>query len=89
MSNEEQLLEYWRKLPSDAQQQVLEFTRLLQAGSSPDLLLGAPEQLTIKSHHQLDRLLQEGLESGDPIELTDEWWVQKRNRLFNNPPQSR
>jgi hypothetical protein len=89
MSNEEQLLKYWRKLPSDAQQQVLEFTRVLQVDSSSDLSLGAPEHLTIKSRHQLDRLLQEGLESGDPIELTDEWWVQKRNQLFDNPPQSR
>lgn len=88
MSTEEQLLEYWRKLPSDAQHQVLEFTRSLQTKiDSADL--GAPEHLTIQSREHLDQLLQEGLESGDPIEVTEEWWAQKRDRLFNNPPQTR
>jgi hypothetical protein len=86
MSNEEQLLEYWRKLSVEAQQQVLELTRLLQPDSLPDPSVGAPDLLTIQSRQQLDRLLQEGLESGDSIELTDEWWVQKRSQLFNNLP---
>ncbi|BAS57990.1 hypothetical protein NIES2135_26270 [Leptolyngbya boryana NIES-2135] len=83
MSTEEQLLEYWRKLPSDAQHQVLEFTRSLQTeDNSPDL--GAPEHLTIRSREHLDQLLQEGLESGDSIEVTDDWWAQKRDLLFRN-----
>lgn len=90
MSNEEQLLKYWRKLPSDAQNQVLEFTKLLQTDSdSSDLDLGAPKPLTIKSREHLDQLLQEGLESGDSSEVTDEWWAEKRDRLFNNQPGTR
>jgi hypothetical protein len=84
MSTEEQLLEYWRKLPSEAQHQVLEFTRSLQIeDNGPDL--GAPQHLTIQSREHLDQLLQAGLESGAPIEVTDDWWAQKRDRLFNNP----
>lgn len=84
MNTEEQLLEYWRKLPSDAQHQVLEFTKLLQTeDNSPNL--GAPEHLSIQARNHLDRLLQEGLESGDLIEVTDDWWTQKRAQLLNNP----
>ncbi|GAP94080.1 hypothetical protein [Leptolyngbya sp. NIES-2104] len=86
MSREEQLLEYWRKLSSDAQAQVLEFTRALQADkNSTDP--GAPQHLTIESREQLDRLLQAGLDSGEPIEVTDDWWEQKRDRLLNNSSQ--
>ncbi len=87
MSNEEQLLEYWRKLSSEAQHQVLEFTRALQSESdSQDF--GAPEDLTIRSRNHLDQMLQQGLESGNPIEATDEWWEQKRDRLFKNSPHN-
>lgn len=86
MSREEQLLEYWRKLSSDAQAQVLEFTRSLQSDkNSADP--GAPQHLTIESREQLDRLLQAGLESGEPIEVTDDWWEQKRDRLLNHSSQ--
>ncbi|MBW4540329.1 MAG: hypothetical protein KME43_14455 [Myxacorys chilensis ATA2-1-KO14] len=88
MSTEEQLLEYWRKLPSDAQHQVLEFTRSLQTEDN-SLDLGVPEHLTIQSREHLDQLLQAGLESGDSIEVTDEWWAQKRDQLFNNAPETR
>lgn len=88
MSTEEQLLEYWRKLPSDAQHQVLEFTRSLQTeANSPDL--GAPEHLSIQSREHLDRMLREGLESGDSIEVTDDWWAQKRDQLFKDAPETR
>lgn len=30
---------------------------------------------------QLETLLLEGLDSGESIEITDEWWEQKRNEL--------
>jgi hypothetical protein len=88
MGKEEQLLECWRELPVEAQDQVLALMHSLQfAPAAPDF--GAPEHLTVHSPQQLDQLLLEGLESGDPITVTDEWWEQKRDRLFNHlpPPQ--
>lgn len=30
---------------------------------------------------KLETLLLEGLDSGEPIEITDEWWEQKRTEL--------
>jgi antitoxin ParD1/3/4 len=32
---------------------------------------------------RLETLLIEGLESGDPIEVTDEWWEEKRTQLVD------
>jgi uncharacterized protein YoaH (UPF0181 family) len=40
--------------------------------------LNGPEHLQIQSRSQLDELLTEGLESGDAIEVTDEWWEAKQ-----------
>lgn len=31
---------------------------------------------------RLEELLLEGLDSGDPIQVTDEWWEQKRVQLI-------
>ena len=31
---------------------------------------------------RLEELLLEGLDSGDPIEVTDEWWEEKRVQLM-------
>ncbi|MBP0027307.1 hypothetical protein [Roseofilum sp. Guam] len=31
----------------------------------------------------LEQLLLEGLNSGTPIEVTDEWWEKKRNQLVD------
>jgi uncharacterized protein YoaH (UPF0181 family) len=42
--------------------------------------LRGPEHLQIHSRSQLDELLTEGLESGEAIEVTDEWWEAKRVR---------
>ena len=33
---------------------------------------------------QLETLLLEGLDSGEPIEITEEWWEQKRTQQLNN-----
>jgi antitoxin ParD1/3/4 len=41
-----------------------------------------PEHLQIQSLSQLDQLLTEGLESGDAVELTDQLWEAKRQRLL-------
>jgi hypothetical protein len=38
--------------------------------------------LQIQSRLQLNYSLIEGLESGDPIEVNDEWWAEKRQRLL-------
>ena len=37
------------------------------------------QNLIIKA--QLETMLLEGLDSGEPIDVTDEWWEQKRRRL--------
>jgi len=37
---------------------------------------------------QLETLLLEGLDSGDPIEATDSWWEQKRAALVERLHQS-
>ena len=31
---------------------------------------------------QIEKLLLEGLNSGEPVEITDEWWSQKRTELM-------
>jgi antitoxin ParD1/3/4 len=31
---------------------------------------------------RLEALLLEGLDSGEPVEITDEWWEEKRNQLL-------
>lgn len=42
-------------------------------------LIGQEQERVAKS--RLEELLIEGLESGEPIEITDEWWEQKRTAL--------
>ncbi|OIP67951.1 MAG: addiction module antitoxin [Oscillatoriales cyanobacterium CG2_30_40_61] len=37
---------------------------------------------------QLEEMLIAGLDSGDPIEITDDWWENKRAELIQNLPQS-
>jgi hypothetical protein len=41
-----------------------------------------PEHLQIQSRSHLDHLLTEGHKSGDPVELTDQLWEAKRQRLL-------
>ncbi|WP_315790891.1 ribbon-helix-helix domain-containing protein [Fischerella sp. JS2] len=36
-----------------------------------------------KAQEYTEELLIEGLESGEAIEVTDEWWEQKRTHLMN------
>uniref|UniRef100_UPI0030D6D21D ribbon-helix-helix domain-containing protein n=1 Tax=Calothrix sp. NIES-2098 TaxID=1954171 RepID=UPI0030D6D21D len=40
-----------------------------------------------QAQENIEELLIEGLESGDSIEVTDEWWEQKRIYLINKPLQ--
>ena len=44
-----------------------------------DLIRQAQKQT---AQERLDSLLLEGLESGESIEVTDEWWQEKRDRLI-------
>ena len=37
-----------------------------------------------KAQECLEELLIEGLESGQPMEVTDEWWEQKRTQLMDS-----
>lgn len=46
------------------------------------------EQERIAQQAQIESLLIEGLESGEPIEATDDWWEQKRTRLVERFQQS-
>ena len=47
-------------------------------------------QQELAQQEQLESLLLEGLESGDPIEVTDEWWDRKRSQLIEQfqPPKA-
>ena len=44
-----------------------------------DLIRQAQKQV---AQEKLDSLLLEGLESGKSIEVTDEWWQEKQERLI-------
>jgi antitoxin ParD1/3/4 len=37
---------------------------------------------------QIEALLLEGLDSGELIEVTDDWWTQKRNHLMQGLQQT-
>jgi antitoxin ParD1/3/4 len=39
------------------------------------------EQERVSQQTQIESLLLEGLESGEPIEATNDWWEQKRTQL--------
>ncbi|MUH00437.1 type II toxin-antitoxin system ParD family antitoxin [Scytonema sp. UIC 10036] len=36
---------------------------------------------------KLEAMLLEGLDSGEPIEVTDEWWEQKRAQILQGFPR--
>jgi antitoxin ParD1/3/4 len=36
---------------------------------------------------KLDAMLLEGLDSGEPIQVTDEWWEQKRAQIMQHFPR--
>ena len=41
-----------------------------------------PEHLQVRSIDHLQELLQAGLDSGEPIEVTDEWWETRRQSIL-------
>lgn len=46
------------------------------------------EQKRITQQERVESLLIEGLESGKPVEATDDWWEQKRTQLVERFQQS-
>jgi len=46
------------------------------------------EQEHIAQQERIESLLIEGLESGEPIEVTDDWWEQRRTQLVERFQQS-
>ncbi len=42
-----------------------------------------------QAQKRLEALLIEGLDSGDPIEITDEWWENKRTELAKRLRQAK
>ncbi len=46
------------------------------------------EQERIAQKARIESLLVEGLESGEPVEATDDWWEQKRTQLASRFQQS-
>ncbi|BAY75989.1 putative addiction module antidote protein, CopG/Arc/MetJ family [Nostoc linckia NIES-25] len=42
-----------------------------------------------KMQEHVEELLIAGLESGEPIEVNDEWWQQKRTNLINQLHQEK
>lgn len=39
------------------------------------------EQERVAQQERIESLLLEGLESGEPVEATDDWWEEKRSQL--------
>jgi antitoxin ParD1/3/4 len=39
------------------------------------------EQERVAQQERIESLLLEGLESGEPVEATEDWWEQKRTQL--------
>lgn len=46
------------------------------------------EQERIAQQERIESLVLEGLESGEPVEVTDDWWEQKRTQLVERFQQS-
>ncbi|MEM9119455.1 MAG: type II toxin-antitoxin system ParD family antitoxin [Cyanobacteria bacterium P01_F01_bin.56] len=44
------------------------------------------EQERVAQQEKIEALLIEGLDSGEPIEATDDWWAAKRARLVETLP---
>ena len=42
------------------------------------------EQARLAQQAQIKALLNEGINSGEPAEITDDWWEQKRSQLINS-----
>jgi len=72
---QESVLDKMQALPTQAQEAVLWFVEQLQQSHVPS------------SQEMLDAMLLAGLDSGEPIEVTDEWWAQQRIALQQRQTQ--
>lgn len=77
-------------LPDQLQSFVEEQAKALGYDSTNEYVyqLIMREQERVAQQEQIESLLLEGLDSGDPIEATDDWWEQKRARLVERSHQS-
>lgn len=46
------------------------------------------EQKRVAQQERIESLLLEGVESGEPVEATDDWWEEKRSQLVKRFQQS-
>lgn len=74
---------------SESMQEFIE-QRIAEAGYSTaseyiEYLIREDQKQAARS--QLEAKLIEGLRSGEPIEVTDEWWEQKRRELLQGVHQ--
>jgi hypothetical protein len=72
---QETVLAKMQALPTPDQQAVLWFVEQLQQSHVPS------------SQEMLDAMLLAGFDSGEPIEVTDEWWKQQRIALQQRQAQ--
>ncbi|MEM6614522.1 MAG: type II toxin-antitoxin system ParD family antitoxin [Cyanobacteria bacterium P01_C01_bin.72] len=70
-------------LPDQIQSFVEEQAKAAGFSSTDDYVyqLVLQEQTRLAQQDQVEALLVEGLDSGEPIEVTDGWWEQKRMHL--------
>jgi plasmid stability protein len=61
---------------------------LIAADSDRSFEIPGPAHLTFNSKPELDRLLQEGIDSGDSGEITAAEWTEKRQRLIDRYSKS-
>jgi hypothetical protein len=62
-------------------EQYIESLVEADAGATDDEDFGAPEHLTIRSREDLEAKLQEGIESGPKVEMTDDEWASIRREV--------
>lgn len=77
-------------LPDQIQSFVEEQAKALGYDSTNEYVyqLIMREQERVSQQERIESLLLEGLNSGDAIEATDDWWEQKRARLVGRLQQS-
>ncbi|NER01080.1 MAG: type II toxin-antitoxin system ParD family antitoxin [Cyanothece sp. SIO2G6] len=71
-------------LPEQVRSFLEEQSEATGVGSVDEYLyqLVLQEQIRITQQHQIEALLIEGLDSGEPIGATEDWWDEKRSRLL-------
>jgi len=73
-------------LPEQIQSFVEEQAKALGYDSTNEYVyqLIMREQERVAQQEQIEPLLLEGLDSGEPIEATDDWWEHRRTNLWTS-----